>query len=102
MGASDTTLTIASGTQFPGTGVFRIRIDDEIMTVTVVTGTTWTVTRASEVLAGAQTATTHAINSLVYGVLTAGALAALSTASGTVTSFGFINANGVSGSVASP
>src|ERR671925_2279539 len=43
--ASQTTITVSSAVGFPAT-TFRIRIDDELMTVTAGFGTTtWTVTR---------------------------------------------------------
>lgn len=45
---SQLTLTVASGLLFPSSGTFRIRIEDEILTVTGVSGTTWTVVRGSE------------------------------------------------------
>jgi hypothetical protein len=45
--ASQTTITVASASGFPTSGTYRIRIDDEAMTVTGGQGTTsWTVTRA--------------------------------------------------------
>lgn len=103
IGVSDTTLTVQSNSQFTTSGTFRIRIDDELMTVTGASGTTWTVTRASEVCEGVQTAAAHAAGAGVYGVLTAGALATIAAASGgTVTSVAVATANGVSGSVATP
>jgi Tfp pilus assembly protein PilX len=44
--ASQTTLTVVSASGFPTSGTFRVRIDDEDMTVTGGQGTTtWTVTR---------------------------------------------------------
>jgi Tfp pilus assembly protein PilX len=44
--ASQTTITVSSASGFPASGTFRIRIDDEEMTVTGGQGTTtWTVTR---------------------------------------------------------
>lgn len=45
---SATSLTVASSTGFPSGGDFTIRIDDEFLLVTAVSGTTWTVTRAQE------------------------------------------------------
>jgi hypothetical protein len=45
--ASQTTISVASASGFPTSGTYRIRIDDEDMTVTGGQGTTsWTVTRA--------------------------------------------------------
>lgn len=43
-----TTLTVGSGTGFPSDGNFRVRIDDEIVLVTAVSGTTWTISRGSD------------------------------------------------------
>jgi hypothetical protein len=74
--SSATTIGVVSGTQFPATGNFRIRIDNEIMTVTAVSGLNWTVTRASESLMGQQVASSHSNGTIIYGVLTAGALIA--------------------------
>lgn len=45
---SQTTLTVASALLFPTSGVFRVRIDNEILTVTSVSGTTFTVSRGAE------------------------------------------------------
>jgi len=67
-----TSLTVASASSFPTAGNFRIRIDDEIMLVTGVSGTTFTVTRASEGTAAAS----HSSGATVRHVLTAGAIAA--------------------------
>jgi hypothetical protein len=71
-----TSLTVASATAFPSSGNFRILIDSEIMLVTGVSGTTWTVTRAVEAVAGVTAAATHANGATVTHMLTAGALAA--------------------------
>ncbi len=44
--ASQTTISVVSATGFPTSGTFRVRVDDEDMTVTAGQGTTtWTVTR---------------------------------------------------------
>lgn len=45
---SQTTLVVASASGFPASGNFRIRIGNEIMLVTGVSGTTFTVTRGAE------------------------------------------------------
>lgn len=45
---SATTITVVSSTGFPTTGQFTVVIGTEIMLVTNVSGTTWTVTRAQE------------------------------------------------------
>jgi hypothetical protein len=55
--ASQTTITVASASGFPTSGTFRVRIDDEDMTVTGGQGTTtWTVTRG----VNSTTAASHA------------------------------------------
>jgi len=60
--ASQTTITVASASGFPASGSFRIRIDDEDMTVTGGQGTTtWTVTRG----VNSTTAASHVINQAV-------------------------------------
>lgn len=64
------TVVLASGAPAPN---FRIRVDDELMLVTAVAGTTWTVTRGIEGTAAAS----HASGAVVVHVLTAGALAQL-------------------------
>jgi hypothetical protein len=45
VGATDTSLTVASATGFPTAGPFNVQLDGEQMTVTAVAGNTWTVTR---------------------------------------------------------
>ena len=70
-----TSITVASSAGFPAPAAgdqFRIRVGNEYMAVTAVSGTTWTVTRAVE----GSTATTHSTGAAVTHVLTAGALAA--------------------------
>lgn len=64
------TVVLASGAPAPN---FRIRVDDELMLVTAVAGTTWTATRGIEGTAAAS----HASGAVAAHVLTAGALAAL-------------------------
>jgi hypothetical protein len=81
-GASDTTLTVSSSVGFPASNTFRIRIDNEIITVTGVSGVTWTVTRASEPCQGVQVAAPHAANAVINQVLTAAGLTALALAAG--------------------
>ncbi len=66
-----TTLNVASVTRFPAEGLFRILIDSELMMVTAVEGTTFTVERGIE----ETTDIAHANGSSVRQVLTAGALA---------------------------
>jgi hypothetical protein len=71
--ASVTSLTVASATGWPTTGDFRILIDSEILLVTAVSGTTFTVTRGAE----STTAASHSDGAAITHVLTAGALEAL-------------------------
>jgi Tfp pilus assembly protein PilX len=60
--SSQTTITVASASGFPTSGTFRVRIDDEDMTVTGGQGTTtWTVTRG----VNNTTAATHVIGQAV-------------------------------------
>lgn len=63
---TDLTLTVASGTGFPATGNFRIKIELELLLVTNVAGTTWTVTRGIE----GTTAASHGSSTPVIHVLT--------------------------------
>jgi hypothetical protein len=74
IGSADATLTVNSATGFPATGNFRVRIDNEILLVTSVAGTLWSVTRAVEAVAGVQAAAAHANGVVVTHVLTAGSL----------------------------
>jgi len=64
-----TSITVTSSTGFPSAN-FRIQIDSELMLVTNVSGTTWTVTRGAE----STTAATHSNGAGVLHVLTAGAI----------------------------
>lgn len=66
---STTTITVDSAMGFTS-GDFRIRIDDEIMVVTGVSGLDFTVTRHAE----GTSAAAHSDNAPVYHVLTAGGL----------------------------
>lgn len=86
---SVTSLVVTSATGFPTTGDFRIIVspdtaNEEIMTVTAVSGTTFTVTRASEAVAGTQTAQSHSNGATIAHVLTAGALQNASLPAGTI------------------
>lgn len=67
-----TSISVASATGAPAAN-FRIRIGSELMLVTAMAGTTWTVTRGAE----GTTAATHLLGASVVHVLTAGALLAL-------------------------
>jgi hypothetical protein len=64
---SGNSITVASSTGFPTDKSFRICIDDELMLVTAVSGTTWTVQRGVE----STTAATHQNGAKVIPVLTA-------------------------------
>jgi len=70
---ADTSLTVISILNFPTTPEFRIRIGQELLLVTGVTGNTWAVTRGAEGTSPAP----HSQNAVVTAVLTAGALAEL-------------------------
>ena len=70
VGAGDLTISVQSTTHFPTSPEFRIRIGQELMLVTGVSGTTWTVTRGIE----GTTSASHAPGSTVVAVLTGGAL----------------------------
>lgn len=71
--ASVTALVVDAATTFSPAPQFRIVVDSEIMLVTGVAGSTFTVQRGAEGSTPAQ----HAAGSLVTQVVTAGALAAL-------------------------
>ncbi len=65
-----TTLTVASAANFPTEGDFRILIGTELLLVTSVSGTTFTVTRGIE----GTTAAAYAGGTTVTGIITAGGL----------------------------
>ena len=67
---SATSLTVTDATKFPGAGNFRLKIDDELVLVTAVSGATFTVTRGVE----STTAAAHSSGTRVEAVLTAAAL----------------------------
>jgi hypothetical protein len=81
--SDDTSLVVTSATGFPTSGTFRIFIKgegantDEICTVTGVSGTTFTIMRASEAIGGTQVASAHSTGVDVIHVLTAGALSGI-------------------------
>lgn len=64
--AGDATLSVASAAAFPTVGNFQIVVDSEIMTVTAVSGTTFTITRGVE----GTTAAGHSSGATVTQVLT--------------------------------
>lgn len=71
---SVTSLGISSATGYPGSGTFRIRIDNEIIIVGAISGTTLSsLTRGAE----GTTAASHSSGAAVSLVLTAGSLAAI-------------------------
>ncbi len=63
-------LVVTSATAFPSSGNFRILIDSEIILVTSVSGTTFTITRAQE----STTAATHSNGATITQIVTAGSL----------------------------
>ena len=71
--ASQTTLVVASATPFPTSGNFRIRIGTELLKVTGVASTTFTVVRSQE----GTPASSHASGENVDYELTAGAMDAI-------------------------
>lgn len=67
--SSATTITVVNPSGYPTSGNFRIKIDDELMLVTGVSGAVWTVTRGIE----STTATSHIGGAAVNHTFTAGA-----------------------------
>lgn len=74
-----TTLTVVSAAKFPTRGTFRLIVDAELMLVTAVEGTTFTVERAIE----GTTAVEHGAGAALTSILTAGSIGAKPTASPT-------------------
>ena len=70
IGSGDLSISVQGVTHFPTSPEFRIRISQELLLVTGVVGTTWTVTRGIE----GTTSASHALGSTVVAVLTGGAL----------------------------
>jgi hypothetical protein len=68
--AGASTITVDSAATFPGVPQFRVRLDDELMLVTAVSGATFTVTRGIE----GTTADAHASDTDVTHVLTKASL----------------------------
>lgn len=68
---SATSCTVTSATLFPASGNFRILIDSEIMIVTAVSSTTFTISRGQE----GTSAATHSNGATVTLILTAASLA---------------------------
>jgi hypothetical protein len=73
--AAATSLSVQPASGFPTQAPFRIVIDGELMMVTAVSGTNWTVNRGIE----NTTAAAHADGAAVVQVLTAGAVSNLSS-----------------------
>lgn len=73
IGSGDLTLEVSSAAAFPGSPQFRILIDSEILLVTGVVGTTFTVSRGQE----GTSAVAHLNAAVVTLILTAGALTQL-------------------------
>lgn len=71
--ASQTSLVVTSASAFPASGTFSLAIDNEIMTVTSVSGTTFTVTRGQEGSTGAS----HSNGATVVQALTKRTLEAI-------------------------
>ena len=71
---AQTAITVVNASPFPSSGNFHIRIDDEIMLVTGVSGNTWQVTRAYELVDGVQAAAAHNGGADVNGVFSVAAL----------------------------
>lgn len=70
IGAGDTSIVVASAAGFPTAGDFTIIIDSEILLVTGVAGTTWTVARGAE----GTSAAAHSASAAVTHILTAAPL----------------------------
>jgi len=70
VGFGDLMITVDSAAHFPNQPEFRVRVGQELILITGVAGTTWTVTRGVE----GTTATSHAAGTVVVAVLTGGSL----------------------------
>lgn len=71
---SGATSTVVSGaTNVPSSGTFRAIIESEIIWITAVSGSTWTISRGQE----GTTAVSHADGTIVYVILTKAAIDAL-------------------------
>jgi len=95
-GTGGTTWTVASTALFPASGTFKLRAENEVVTASVASGTTFTVTRAQDGTAAA----THAIGVVVAQVV---ALQRVVTVSERSISFvGALAANRIVGNAATP
>jgi hypothetical protein len=88
-----TTLSVTSATGYPTSGNFRILIDTELMLVTGVSGTTFTVTRGIE----STTAATHLVMATVNAIITAGSLDAMRVNESSFGAFSSLPTSGKSG-----
>lgn len=71
--SSATSTVVSTRVNIPSSGTFRILIDTEIIKVTAVSGTTWTIVRGD----GGSTAASHTDGTTIYVIVTAEALNAL-------------------------
>lgn len=67
---SVTTVVVSSPSSFPSSPQFRILIDSELMLVTAISSSSFTVTRGAE----STTAASHSNGATITGIITAGAL----------------------------
>lgn len=88
IGSGDGTLVVNSAGEFPSSGNFRILIDSEILLVTAVSGTTFTITRGVE----GTSAASHSNGATVTHVLTRDGLKALGTVLHPSDSYATLNA----------
>lgn len=74
IGSGDTSCTIADGANFPSQGNFRIKIDNELILVTAISGNTAPATLTIQRGVEGSTFSSHSAGSSVQHILTAGAL----------------------------
>jgi len=96
--ASATTLVVNSATGFPTSSQFRILIDSEIMLVTGVSGTTFTISRGQE----STSAASHLSGATVSQILTNGALQQFRSDNIQVGTFASRPAAGIAGRIYRP
>jgi len=72
-GPEDTAIYVAISTGFPAPN-FRVAVDGEILLVTAIDGTTWTVARGQETDNGGSLARGHSAGATVAAVLTVAGL----------------------------
>jgi hypothetical protein len=89
----DLSATLIDASEFPATGTFRIRIEDELIKVTARSGNVLTLVRAQE----GTTAVAHSSGSTVTQVLTATGLQAVGTVLHRTDTYANIPAAGVEG-----